>query len=227
MNQNTMAWLSPIHFLCLLLAGWINSEQLRAIEYLQTESAVLRELLGKQRLRLTDDQRRRLAVKGKTLGRSRLAELATIAGITASPDSAWMCQIARNLVDNEDGFLRGKHYLLMDRDGKYCPEFRAVLRHAGVNPLRLPARSPNLNAFAERFARSIKEECLDRMIFFGEKMLRQAVSEFCEHYRTERDHQGIGNRLIKPADNVGQTTGEIVLHERLGGLLKYYERQAA
>ena len=73
-----------------------------------------------------------------------------------TPDSAWMCQIARNLVDDEDGFLRGKRYLLMDRDGKYCPEFRAVLRHGGVKALRLPPRSPNLNAFAERFVRSIK-----------------------------------------------------------------------
>jgi len=150
-----------------------------------------------------------------------------IAGITASPDSAWMCQVARNLTDCQDGFLRGKRYILMDRDGKYCPEFRAVLRHAGVRPLRLPARSPNLNAFAERFVRTIKEECLNRMVFFGEKMLRHAVAEFCAHYHRERNHQGLGNRLIEPDENVGLTTGDIVRHDRLGGLLKYYDRKAA
>lgn len=337
---------------------------MQAIKYLQTEGAVLRELLGQKRLRLNDDQRRRLAVTGRTLGRSRLAEFATIgtpdtilrwhrlliarkwdfsanrkspgrpatdqsiavvtvqfasenptwgydriqgalanlghdiapntiknilkahgiepapkrsrlprwsefikshldalaatdffttevwtknglisyfvlfvidlasrrveiAGITANPDAAWMTQIARNLTDCEDGFLRGKKYLLMDRDGKYCPEFRAILRSNGVKPLRLPARSPNLNAFAERFVRSIKSECVGRMIFFGEKMLRHAVTHFCAHYHRERNHQGLGNRLIQPDTAVGQTTGEIVCDERLGGLLKYYRRKAS
>src|SRR5258708_2754282 len=79
-----------------------------------------------------------------------------IAGITTSPDGAWMCQVARNLVDDEDGFLCGKRYLLMDRDGKSSDEFCATLRHAGVKPLRLPPRSPNLNCYAERFVRTIK-----------------------------------------------------------------------
>jgi len=357
-------YLSPIHFFCLLLAGWVNREQLQAIEYLQTECAVLRELLGKKRLRLNDDQRRRLAVKGRTLGRSRLAEFATIvtpdailrwhrtlvankwnfskkrvlpgrpaiqssiaevtvrmarenstwgydriagalanlghdiapntvknilrehgiepapkrsrvprwsefikshldslaatdfftvevwtknglvtyfilfvielasrrveiAGVTANPDSAWMQQIARNLTDVEDGALRGKKYILMDRDGKYCQEFRDTLRRAGVKPLRLPARSPNLNAYAERFVRTIKESCLDRMIFFGEKMLRHAIAQFCDHYHRERNHQGLENRLIEPDDDVGQCAGQIVCDQRLGGLLKYYRRKAA
>ncbi|MGE5193729.1 MAG: integrase core domain-containing protein [Deltaproteobacteria bacterium] len=150
-----------------------------------------------------------------------------IAGITASPDSAWMCQVARNLIDDEDGFLRGKRFLLMDRDGKYSPEFRSVLRHAGATPLRLPARSPNLNSYAERFVRSIKSECRDRLVFFGERMLRHAVTEFVAHYHTGRNHQGLENRLIEPAESVGQTAGEIVRHDRLGGLLKYYDRNAA
>jgi transposase InsO family protein len=96
-----------------------------------------------------------------------------------------------------------------------------------VKPLRLPARSPNLNAFAERFVRTIKEECLDRMILFGENVLRRAIENFCAHYHTERTHQGIGNRLIDPDENVGQTVGEVVCEERLGGLLKHYRRQAA
>jgi transposase InsO family protein len=89
------------------------------------------------------------------------------------------------------------------------------------------ARSPNLNAFAERFVRSIKGECLDRLVFFGEKMLRNAVANFTAHYLAERNHQGLDNRLIEPARNVGQATGDIVRHERLGGLLKYYDRKAA
>jgi putative transposase len=93
--------------------------------------------------------------------------------------------------------------------------------------LRLPARSPDLNAFAERFVRSIKGECLDRFVFFGENMLRHAVKEFCSHYLAERPHQGIGNRLIDPAPNAGLAVGKTVCHERLGGLLKYYNRKAA
>ena len=150
-----------------------------------------------------------------------------IAGITPNPDNVWMCRIARNLIDDEDGFLRGNGYLLMDRDGKYSAEFRAVLRHAGVTPIRLPPRSPNLNAFAERFVRTIKEECLERMILFGEKMLRHAVTEFAAHYHRERNHQGLGNRLIDPDKSVARPVGTIVRHERLGGLLKYYDRKAA
>src|SRR5258708_6114239 len=107
---------------------------------------------------------------------------------STSADCAWICQVAWNRIDDQDGFLRGKRHLLMDRDGKYCDMFRAVLRHAGVKPLRLPPRSPDLNAFAERFVRTIKEECLDRIIFFGENMLRHAVKEFAAHYHRERNH---------------------------------------
>lgn len=143
-----------------------------------------------------------------------------IAGITTSPNGVWMCQIARNLTDCEDGFLRGKRYFLMDRDTKYCDAFRTTHRNAGVKPLRLPARSPNLNAFTGRFVRSIKEGCLNRMNFFGETMLRNAVIEFCAHYHLERPYQGLGNRLIVPAENAGKETREVVRHDRLGGLLK-------
>ncbi len=115
----------------------------------------------------------------------------------------------------------------MDRDAKYCREFRDTLRGSGVKPLRLPARSPNLNAFAERFVRTIKEECLHRLIFFGEKSLWRAVEQFVAHYHRERNHQGLENRLIEPNANVGSTIGDVVCEERLGGLLKYYCRKAA
>ena len=116
----------------------------------------------------------------------------------ARENPRWGYDRIQGALNCEDGFLRGKRYLLMDRDGKYSPEFRAVLRHSGAKPLRLPARSPNLNAFAERFVRTIKEECLDRMIFFGENMLRRAVANFVAHYLAERNHQGLDNRLIEP-----------------------------
>jgi transposase InsO family protein len=106
-----------------------------------------------------------------------------------------MTQIARNLTDLNDGFLRGKRYLILDRDTKYSDAFRNVLVREGIQVIRLPPRSPNLNAFAERFVRSIKEECLSRMIFFGPASLQHAVRQFIAHYHTERNHQGLENRL--------------------------------
>lgn len=147
-----------------------------------------------------------------------------IAGITTSPDGAWMAQMAKNLTDYEDGFLKGKKHLLMDRDTKFTEQFRTILKGEGVTPVRLPARSPNLNAYAERFVRTIKEECLDRMILFGEPMLRHAVANFILHFHAERNHQGLDNKLIEPEPSVGSLEGEVVCRERLGGLLKYYHR---
>ncbi len=95
------------------------------------------------------------------------------AGCTPNPDHRWMMQVARNLTDAEDGFLRGKRYVLMDRDGKFSPAFLAILKAEGIKTVLLPAKSPNLNAHLERFHRSLKEECLERLIFFGETMLRK------------------------------------------------------
>ncbi|QDU92356.1 integrase core domain-containing protein [Lignipirellula cremea] len=148
-----------------------------------------------------------------------------LAGCTPHPDEPWMTQIARNLTDYE-GFLLGKRYLLMDRDTKFSLAFRHILKREGVEPLLLPPRSPNLNAFIERFMRSLKSEALSRMIFFGENSLRRAVSSFLEHYHGERNHQGLENKRIQPADEVGQIAGKIECQERLGGLLKY-QRKAA
>ncbi len=109
-----------------------------------------------------------------------------MAGITPNPDSHFMLQVARNLTDVFDGFLLEKRYLILDRDGKYTEEFRDFLTDFGTNIVRLPARSPNLNAYAERFVLSIKTECLDRMIFFTETSLRRAVRSFVDHYHRER-----------------------------------------
>ena len=129
-----------------------------------------------------------------------------------------MKQIAKNLTDF-DGFLLGKEYLLMDRDGKLCPAFRQILIDEGVEPLLLPPRSPNLNAHLERFMRSIKTECLSRMIFFGEDSLRRAITAYLDHYHAERNHQGLENRIITPNQEVGSGEGTIECREQFGGFL--------
>ena len=149
-----------------------------------------------------------------------------IAGIAASPDGAWMRQIARNLTDSEEGFLLRSRYLIHDRDPLFTKVFCETLENAGVRPVRLPSRSPNLNAYAERFVRSIKSECLAQVIPIGEGHLRRVVREYVEHYHAERNHQGIGNRLIDAATDDVRRSGSIECRERLGGLLRYYRRAA-
>jgi len=352
----------PLAFLLLLFSGWVNRQQQAAIDYLLEENRILRALNGARRLRLTDDQRRRLAVKGQVLGRRQLAAVAgivtpdtilrwyrrlvakkydgsttrrpgrpttkpdiaalvvrmanenptwgytrirgglkhvghdvarntikailkdhgvepaperstktpwktflaahwdglaaadfftvevltmtglvryvvlfvmklktrtvEIAGITSQPDGDWMTQVARNLTDADDGFLKGVHYLILDRDPLYSGVFRDLLRASGVKPLLLPARSPNLNAFAERFVGSVKSECLTRIVPLGERHLRSAVRAFADHYHEERPHQGLGNECIAPKTTlIG--TGSVRCRERLGGVLKFYYRAAA
>ena len=353
---------SPLAFFLLLLSGWVNRQQQAVIDYLLEENRILRAERGSRRLRLTDDQRRRLAVKGKALGRRRLGDIAgivtpdtilrwyrrlvakkyagskkrvpgrprtkpdiaalvvrmanenptwgytrirgglkslghevarntikailkdhgiepapergtktpwktflaahwdglaaadfftvevltmgglvryfvffvirlktrmvEIAGITCQPNDTWMKQTARKLTDAQDGFLRGVRYLILDRDPLYTTAFRRMLRDSGVRPLLLPARSPNLNAYAERFVLSAKSECLERIVPLGEGHLRAAVREFVDHYHEERPHQGLGNELIAPqAKVIG--TGPLKCRERLGGVLKFYYREAA
>jgi putative transposase len=352
----------PFAFLVLLVAGWVNRQQQAVIEYLLEENRLLREAHGPRRLRLTDDQRRLLAVKGKAIGRRRLAgvvgivtpdtilrwyrtlvakkydgsharrpgrpstkadlvalvvrmarenptwgytrirgglkalghdaarntikailkdhgiepaprrrasmpwktflaahwdslaaadfftvEVVTlrglvryvvlfvmklktrtveIAGITSQPNETWMMQIARNLTGAGDGFLRGIQHIILDRDPLYTAAFRRLLRDSGVSPLVLPAWSPNLNAFAERFVESAKSECLDRMVLLSERHLQAAVREFVHHYHEERPHQGLGNELVAPKTTmIG--AGQVKCRERIGGLLKFYYREAA
>ncbi len=150
-----------------------------------------------------------------------------VAGITPQPHAGWIKQIARNVTDPVDGFLLGIRYLIMDRDAIFTAEFRSYLKQEGVKAVRLPPRSPNLNAYAERFVRTIKETCLDRMIFFGERALWKAIKEFVAFYHHERNHQGLGNRLIDPPEELGATDGLVTCRERLGGVLPYYYRDAA
>jgi transposase InsO family protein len=351
----------PLRALLLTVSGWVHREQQRAIDYLVEENRVLKEQLGTKRLRLTDTQRRRLAAKGKLLGRRLLGKLATvvtpdtimrwhrrliaakwtypqpakssagvmlaikrlvlrmatenatwgysriqgelegvghrvgrstiarilkaegiqpapdrptswrtflnshwgqvaacdfftsevwtakglvtyytlfvidlktriveIAGSTPNPDSAWMTQVARNLTDTMDGFLRGHRFLLCDRDSIFSARWRTMLKREGVRVVQTPHRAPNANAYAERFVRSIKSECLRRMMMFGERGLQRALREYAEHYNKERPHQGFGNRpLLKMREPRPTGATEVLAMERLGGLLRTYRRWAA
>src|SRR5215470_621966 len=152
----------------------------------------------------------------------------SVAGVTPHPDAAWMMQVARNVTMEEWGFLSPGQYLIHDRDGKYCPAFQHIIDAAGVTRVPLPPRSPNLNAYAERWVRSVKDEALSRMILFGERFLRHVLNEYVEHYHQERNHQGKGNGLLLPSSSpAGGDDGPMQCRERLGGLLKYYEREAA
>jgi transposase InsO family protein len=153
-----------------------------------------------------------------------------VAGVTPHPDQRWMTQIARNVTMADWGVLEPGQYLLHDRDGKYCPTFQRTIAAAGVTRVRLPPRSPNLNAYAERWVRLVKEEALSQLILFGERSLRHALAEYVTHFHQERPHQGRDNVVLVPASAQAQVTkrgSPIRCRERLGGLLKYYDREAA
>ena len=152
-----------------------------------------------------------------------------IAGMTPSPDQTWMKQIARNMTVADTGFLCGCKYLLHDRDAKFCSAFDAILGAVGIQAIQLPPRSPNLNAYCERWIRSIKTELLSKMILFGEHTLRHCLQNYVSHFHAERNHQGKDNVILfpEPADHIGQSSGPIQTRERLGGLLKFYWRAAA
>jgi putative transposase len=347
-----------LQVLLVTLAGWVNRHQHHVIEYLVEENRAIKAQLKGRRLELTDDQRRRLAAKGRRLGRRVLRQVATIvtpdtilrwhrqliarkwtfepkrpgrpgimreisslivrmatenpgwgymriqgalknlghgvarstiakvlkdngilpspdrpsswrtflrahwgeiagadfftsevwtprglityytlfvidlrsrrvhvAGSTPTPDAWFMAQAARRLTDAVDGFLAGHRVLICDRDSKWTDAFRRIVQGAGVRIVLTPVQAPNANAYAERFVRSIREECLDRLILFGERRLLRALDEFVAHYHAERNHQGLGNALITPETCPFRGT-HIRCRERLGGLLRYYHRAA-
>jgi putative transposase len=351
--------LQPLRFVLLVFAGLVNRDQARVVAFLREENRVLRELLG-DRVRLQDRQRRRLAAKGKPLGRSVLARVATIvtpdtilrwhrrlvaakhthppkrqragrpglmqtirahvvriakenatwgyvriqgelrklghevaastiakvlrdhgvppspgrptswrtflkahagsiaamdfftaevwtkrglvthyvlfvihhasrlveiAGVTENPDAEFMAQVARNLI-GVDATLRDRRHAILDRDTKFTAQFRRILDDAGVQIVRTAFRAPNMNAIAERFVQSIKRECLERLILFGPSHLRRALQEYVAHYRIERPHQGLGNRVLTASASESPKDGEVVVDERLGGLLRSYRRVA-
>ena len=132
-----------------------------------------------------------------------------IAGIAPEPDAPWMSQMSRNLTAVGDGFLTGTRFLIHDRDPLFTLAFRQTLAAADVQAVRPPPRSPNLNAYAERFVRTIKESCLNRVTLVGEGSLRRALREFMEHYHRERNH-GLGqhvDRACRGADELRRPYG--------------------
>jgi transposase InsO family protein len=136
-----------------------------------------------------------------------------------------MDQLVRRVTAADDGALVGHRVLICDRDRKWSGVVRRRLGEAGIRVVLTPECAPNANAYAERFVRSIKEECLDRIIPFGERHLRHVIAEFVEHYHRERNHQGLANRLIASTP-VTDGTGRVRRRQRLGGLLNFDERAA-
>ena len=158
--------------------------------------------------------------------RTRVVE---IAGVRVDPDGEWMRQVARNLTDCTEGFLLNAKFLIHDRDPLFTEAFSEFLRSSGVEPIRLPARSPTLNPHAERFVKSIKYECLNNFVFLGERHLRRVLNEYMAHYNLERYHQGLDGRLIRPTESADghRSDGAIRCRRRLGGMLNDYYRAAA
>ncbi|MBK8977223.1 MAG: transposase [Planctomycetes bacterium] len=154
-----------------------------------------------------------------------LTRAVEVAGITTNPDGAFMAQITRNLTEPFDGFLRKKRHLILDRDTKFTAQFRAILERAGVRVVRTAYQAPNMNAVAERWVQSVKRECLDRLILLGDDHLRRVLRDYVADYNTERPHQGIGNVPIDGQPDAGH--GDVIVRERIGGVLKHYHRAAA
>ena len=142
-----------------------------------------------------------------------------IAGVTPHPNEVWIKQIARNITITDWGFLNGCKYLIHDRDTKFCRSFRSIVASMGIKPIRLPPQSPKMNAYSERFVRSIKGECLSKLIFFGYESLRKALAEYLYHYHQERNHQGKGNLLLFPNPKLMANKGKIKCYNRLSGML--------
>ena len=137
-----------------------------------------------------------------------------------------MAQVARNLTDSVDGFLRDKRFMILDRDTKFTEQFQRIPEEAGVVVVTTAFQAPDMNAIAERFVGSVKRECPRRMILFGQGHLRRSLTEFVAHYHEDRPHQGLDNRLITPSIVEQPPSGMVVADERLGGLLRSYRRVA-
>jgi putative transposase len=151
----------------------------------------------------------------------------TIAGIIAEPTGQWVEQVARGLVNGFGGVLAGQKYLIHDRGAAFTEKFRSILGACGIETLKLPARAPNLNSHVERWIRGIRGDCLDHLIWFSESALRKTVEQYVIHFHQERPHQGLGNKIIEAEFEKLNGAGEVQCRKRLGGLLKYYYREAA
>ena len=218
--------LQPWHLLLTILAGLINRQQQQVIEYLRRTPS---SQTGDRRPSPAHCQRKSvpgyvrlqgaLANLGHKLSDTTVGNILREHGIEPAPE--------RKRQSTWREFLEAHWDVLMDRDTKFSAAFRSILASAGVRAVRLPARSPNLNSHLERFMRSLNGECLERMIFFGERSLRTATVAFLAHYHGERNHQGLDNRLIEEDEQVGLATGQVQCRERLGGMLRCYYRAAA
>lgn len=152
-----------------------------------------------------------------------------IAGIRVNPDEAWMIQMLRNLCDSTDGFLRDAKYLVHDRDPLFTKKWKLILSSSGIKSVAIPAQSPNCYPHAERFIKSIRNECLDHFIVFGGAHLRHLVCEYVTHYNAERYHQGLGGNLLVndvSAANDKHATEVVKSRSRLSGTLNFYHRAA-
>jgi putative transposase len=211
---------AAVRLFVMAVTSWWADQRQEAVAYLVEENRILRAQL-RGRIRVTDEERRRLAVRGHRLGRRRLRQVATI----VTPDTILRWQVGCTLTAAGDGLLRDHRVLICDRDRKWSREVRRLVGEAGIRVVQTPYRAPNANTYAERFVRSIKEECLNRVIPIGEHHFRRAVTEFVDHYHRERNHQGLENRLIEGVA-ARRRASRIRRRPRLGGVLNYYERVA-
>jgi putative transposase len=146
--------------------------------------------------------------------------------MTAHPDRAWVVQQARNFLLHAGEQPDKPEYLLRDHDGKFVPKFDELLRSEGIEVKRVGPFAPNLNAYAERWVQTVRHECLDRFVVFGEDHLRHLVGEFAAYYNRARPQQALGNVPLSKCEP-SAAGGVVVCEERLGGLLRHYTRQAA
>ena len=147
-------------------------------------------------------------------------------GVTRNPDSAWVSQQARNLAMGER--LGGVRFVIRDRDSKFFGPFDEVLRTEGVKIVKTPIRAPKANAFAERWVRTARRECLDHLLLLGRRHLVRVLREFAGHYNAERPHRGL--RLARPSPPTSSsslTTGAVRRRDRLGGMIHEYHREVA
>ena len=150
-----------------------------------------------------------------------------IMGVTRNPDSAWVTQQARNLAMGER--LRGIRFLIRDRDSKFSGPFDEVFRTEGVRIIRTPIRSPRANAFAERWVRTVREECLDHVLVFGGGHLQAVLREYAAHYNAKRPHRSLA--LVPPEApceaRASPVPSDVCRQDILGGLIHEYYRSAA
>ena len=148
-----------------------------------------------------------------------------LAGITTSPNGTWVTQQARSLTMTTD--VTAARFLIRDRDTKFTHAFDDVFRAEGIRVIRTPVRAPRANAFAERFVRTVRQECLDWTLIRGRRHLRSVLEDYVEHYNRHRPHRGLDLCPPEPTTRAPSTTGAVIRQPLLGGLVNEYQRRAA